>query len=89
MTPRQREDLVAREVDGEALILDRAAGKVHQLNATAAYIWDRCDGSHSIQDVAAGMARDFGVNAGTAHQDVVNTIEALKKLGLFVAGDAD
>lgn len=88
MIPRQRADLVARQVDGEALILDRAAGKVHQLNTTAAYIWERCDGTSSLQELAAEFASDFGVDAEAARQDVLKTVRALEGLGLLVGQDA-
>jgi len=71
-------------VDGEALILDRVAGKVHQLNATAVYIWERCDGTSAIDDVASAYASAFGVDASAATQDVLRTVEAFGKLGLLV-----
>jgi hypothetical protein len=86
MIPSQRADLVARHVDGEALILDRAAERVHQLNATAAYIWDRCNGASSIEDVAARFAGDFGIETGVARADVLKTVADLQKLGLLVGG---
>lgn len=88
MIPCQRAGLVARELDGEAVILDRVAGKVHQLNVTAAYVWQRCNGESSIQKMAAALAEDFGIDAGLAAQDVARIIETFGNLGLLGAGDS-
>lgn len=88
MIPRRRAGLVARELDGEAVVLDRVAGKVHQLNVTAAYVWQRCNGASSIQEMAAALAEDFGIDAGMAAQDVASIIETFGNLGLLVAGDS-
>ena len=88
MIPRRRADLIAREVDGEALVLDRAAGKIHQLNATAAFIWDHCDGASSMEDVVSRLAGCYGLDADIARRDVAKTVDALEKLGLLAAAGA-
>lgn len=87
MILRQRTDLISRKADGEALILDRSAGKVHQLNSTASYIWDHCDGARTVEEVVAGLANDFSVDIETARRDVLKTLEVFEHLGLLVAGD--
>ena len=87
MIPRRRTDLIAREVDGEALILDRAAGKVHQLNATAAFIWDHCDGASSMEEMVSWLASAYGVDSDVARRDAAKTVDALEKLGLLAEGD--
>ena len=89
MIPQRKADLVAREVEGEALILDRSAGKVHQLNVTAAYIWGRCDGRSSILEVASGLASEFVVDTEVARRDVAKTVGEFEKLGLLMTQDAD
>jgi hypothetical protein len=35
---RLRTDLAIEEADGELIVLDKPAGKVHQLNASASFI---------------------------------------------------
>jgi hypothetical protein len=85
MMPRQRQGLIAREIGGESLLLDRHGGFVHQLNVTAAYIWDRCDGGSSVEAVAAELSERFGIDAATARHDVMKTIDALAGLGLLDA----
>jgi hypothetical protein len=83
MNPRARPDLTARAVDGEAVLLDRANGRVHQFNRTASFVWSRLDGQTSFQDVAAAVAEAFDVDAETASRDVEALVEQLRTLELL------
>ena len=68
LAPRTREDLSARVIGGEVVVLDRDGGKVHQLNATASYVWGRCDGRLTEAEIADDLAED--VRSGTGAGDV-------------------
>lgn len=81
--PRRRADVIARAVAGERVILDRRAGLVHQLNATASYIWDRCDGTASIDAIAGQIAARFAVDPATARAHVAATVARLAELRLL------
>ncbi len=85
--PRRRADVSARVVEGECVILDRRWGLVHQLNATASYIWDRCDGTSTADEIAAGMAERFDVDRATARAAVLASVQRLRELKLLDAGD--
>ena len=84
MCPRPRPDLKARVVDGETVLLDRAGGRVHQLNATASFVWSKLDGSTSPHDVAAAVAEAFEVEPETAARDVTALLDQFRKLNLLV-----
>src|SRR5919109_1068942 len=81
--PRQRADVKSRPVDEEMVILDRARGLVHQLNRTASFIWERCNGQHTPSEIAAQLCQIFEVDEQDASRDVVATIEQLQKLSLI------
>jgi PqqD family protein of HPr-rel-A system len=83
--PKQRPDVSVRILEGEMVVFDRQAGLIHQLNQTATYIWERCDGTCSVTDLAHQLSRDFGVDADTAAEDVVAIIVQLQKLDLLQA----
>jgi len=55
--PRARkENLIVKEVDGEVLVYDLNNDKAHCLNQTAARIWQYCDGSRSVAEIAELMS---------------------------------
>ena len=77
--PRRRTSgLMVREVEGEVLILDTESDQVHQLNSTASYIWNRCDGATSAEEIAKGLANEFEAGDDKHLQDVLDTVETLK-----------
>lgn len=80
--PILRDDLVLRQVEDETLVLDRAGERIHQLNATASFIWSRCDGNTSLQTVAAEMAGKYGISAEQAAIDIARMLSQLEQLSL-------
>jgi len=83
---KRAESLVVREVSDGILLLDMEAGRVHQLNATAGFIWLRCDGVASAADITASIAREYGLEEGAAARDVEMALSELRALNLVVEG---
>jgi Coenzyme PQQ synthesis protein D (PqqD). len=84
MPKTRRPDLLTSWVDGEVVILDRVRGLVHQLNPTASYIWNACDGRHDVDEIAAGVAADFECAPAAVLDDVLRSLSDFERLGLFV-----
>jgi hypothetical protein len=80
--PKRRSGLRARAVDGEIVILDRHRHLVHQVNQTARFIWERCDGRHTVAHIARELARDFDVDVVAAERDVAAAVRQLEAAGL-------
>lgn len=81
--PRRRLNVIARQVDGETVVLDRQAEVIHQLNQTASYIWALCDGQLSIAGIADQLAQEFAIEPTVAAQDVRVLVEQLQALQLL------
>jgi hypothetical protein len=79
---KRAECLVVREVCDGILLLDMEAAKIHQLNATAGFIWRHCDGVASAADIAASVAREYDVKEGVAARDVEMALSELRALNL-------
>jgi hypothetical protein len=68
--PKQRVDVRVRVVDGDLVVFDRRQTLIHHFNPTARYIWEQCDGTTTVVDIAHRLAEAFGVAPQTAVTDV-------------------
>lgn len=78
-----RADLQVELVDGEAVILDKESGKVHQLNATATLVWGGIADGNSPSQIAASLSEEFDIQREIAERDVQQVIEQFEELKLF------
>jgi Coenzyme PQQ synthesis protein D (PqqD) len=85
--PKRRSDVRIRVVDGEAVILDSERGLIHQLNNTANYIWEGCDGNSTVAEIAQQLAVVFTVDPQTAADDSATLILQFQSLGLLESQD--
>lgn len=81
--PSRRTEFEEREVEGEMVVMDKESEQIHQLNQTASFIWQRCDGEHDEQEIAEELAEAFEVDRETALQDVADTLNKLEEIGLL------
>ena len=81
--PKRRADVSVRVVERETVVFDRKGGLIHQLNETAGYIWDRCDGNSTIRDITNRLAETFGVEPETARKDSAAIVSQLQHLNLL------
>ncbi len=77
------------EIDGEAVLLDQAAERLHHLNATATLVWACLDGRASAGHVAADVAAELGVSYDTVLADTVALIRQLGDEGLLAGVERD
>jgi len=87
-------DLVARDVQGEFIIIPIASGigdledEIFTLNETGKAIWDKLDGKKSLKDVACCLSEEFDTPVKEIEKDVLGlTAELLKRKMLIKAGD--
>lgn len=72
-------------LQGEMMLFDAATSKFFVLNPSMAVAWKRCDGEHSLEDVASELAAEFqGVTSERAAEDVAVAVDELRKLGLLL-----
>ena len=81
--PKRRSDLNYRTIDGETLILSREEGHLYQLNPTASFIWDCCDGNSNIADITERLAGAYEVDSSTARKDVEEVLSNLRNSNLL------
>ena len=80
MLPKIKSDVTVQHVGDESLVLDVESGQIHQLNATASWILEQCNGENSIESIAKDFAEKFSLDSGTALSDVTAVIEQLSQV---------
>jgi hypothetical protein len=85
------EDVVAREIEGELIIVPLTAGigdtddELFTLNETGRAIWDRLDGQRSLRDVIGELSAEFEAAEGEIEADVLGLVEELARRKMIVA----
>lgn len=84
------EDVVARDIEGELIIVPLAAGigdmedELYTLNETGRAIWERLDGQNSLAQVIAALAQEYEAPPGLIEQDVLGLVEELARRRMLV-----
>jgi len=81
--PKQRSDISIRAVAGEMVVLDLGGKQIHQLNSTASFIWERCNGQRTVAEIAEELTGAFDLNHEAAREAVEATLRRLDELGLL------
>jgi hypothetical protein len=85
MNPLARKrDILPENLPEEVVLYDKANNKVHCLNKTAAAIWESCDGTKSVDELAHIVSTKFGVPED--RNLVLQALEELEKADLMEAG---
>ena len=79
-----RSDLGTEDVDGELIVLDKTAGKVHQLNSSASFVWNCLSDGLAIEDIALIISEECGIEPETALTDVRAVLAQFEALALVV-----
>lgn len=85
MAGKIRKGLAYRRVGEELFVVDGAGGRLHELNGSAAVIWEGLAAGKSAPVIAAGLAAEFEVDERTALCDVRDFISELAAAGLVEA----
>lgn len=59
-TLKRREDLIVQKLGDEAIIYDRVSHRAHSLNRTASLVFEKLDGTTSLERVARDLKKTFG-----------------------------
>ncbi len=85
------EDVVAREIEGEIIIVPLVAGigdledELFTLNETGKAIWDKLDGRRRLIDVIQELSAEYQAAPGEMETDVLGLTAELLRRGMLVA----
>ena len=75
--PVPRAGVRFEELEGEAVVYDRAGKRATYLNDTATIIWKLCDGNRTVPEIVAILAQEYPESAGQIASDVQESIDSL------------
>jgi hypothetical protein len=82
-------DVVFRELDGEAVILNLTSGIYFGLDETGTRMWQLIDRHGRLDAVLAALCDEFDAPRDTLERDLVQLAGELSDKGLLVAGQPD
>jgi hypothetical protein len=81
--PGRAQDVREYPLGDEVLLFADGRQVVHALNTSAWAVWDLCDGSRTVREIARELAELVGRDPASLEPEVVRTVEELGKLGLL------
>jgi hypothetical protein len=90
--PRPSNDIVARVIDGQIIIIPLVSGigdleeELYTLNDTGKNIWDRLDGTRTLEQIVKEMSADFEASEDVLRTDVLGLVDELLKRKILVLG---
>lgn len=85
-SPRRVGRVAQHEIDGEIVLYDPKRNRVHTLNPTAAVIWQLCDGSRTIDQLADDMAILYGMDLSLIKRDLSQVLREFETSHLLRHG---
>ena len=79
-------NLVASEIDGEAVILDVDSGQFFQLNRVGSRVWAALATPMAMGDLCRAMQDAFDVDEDTCRRDVADFVALMARHGLVASG---
>jgi PqqD family protein of HPr-rel-A system len=83
MKPKVRSDLTFVQIEGEAILYDPEAVRLHHLNPSAALIFQLCDGSGTVKELARDIAEELGLPQDDITRQVRRVVEHFKHSGIL------
>ena len=83
---RIEENAVWTKLDEAVMIIatQESEEKVLKLNKTAAYLWERCDGTKTLEELIQLLCERYNVDEATARKDAEAFIMSMKDKQLLV-----
>lgn len=79
----RNDDIAWRRIEDEIVVIANDGKTVHILNKTTAYIWELCDGTRNLDEIAACLFERFDVPLEEVSADIQNVTAELQELRLL------
>lgn len=85
-SPIRNDHVVARRgPDSATILLDISSGRYYTLDEVGARIWELCDGTKTVSEIAATLTEEYEASPGLIRSDLVELLDDLSSDGLVRA----
>ncbi len=84
MQPRRAEGIVAQQAAGKWVLLDVKTGQYFALDEVAGRIWQLCDGTHTVRQIAEVVCEEYDTQGQAVGDDVEAFVSELVGESLLV-----
>ncbi|MHB1390973.1 MAG: PqqD family protein [Thermoleophilia bacterium] len=78
---KQSSDVIAREINGQLVILTPSGGTVHELDELGCFIWEYCAEPASVEALTAKIVAEYDVDEAVAQKDLTEFLAKLIDAG--------
>ena len=76
-TPARNHDVVARPTAEALILLDPSSGEYFTLDGVGGRVWELCDGSRSVEEIATLLAEEYDAPVARIRADVLELLVEL------------
>ena len=84
---RNEEEVAAKVMDGEAIIINLSSGCYYSMERTGGAIWEMVEAGYSLDEMVAELVRRYDVARAQAQADVQRLAAELLQEGLVTVAD--
>ena len=85
MNDKIKKGLAYRRIAGEVFIVNAAKAEMHELNGTAALIWEGLAAGKTEKVIVSALISEFEIEEKTARADFADFVKELGKAGLLAS----
>jgi Coenzyme PQQ synthesis protein D (PqqD) len=81
---KPRAGIVKQEMSGSLLLFNMEDGQYYTLNDVGRRVWELCDGTRSLSDIAEDLSHEYDSPAAAIRDDVLELVGDLADAALLV-----
>lgn len=87
--PKRQEQIIVQKGSKEVLLFNMDDGSYYALNEVGNRIWELCDGTHGVTQLACMLAKEYGAPAEIIETDILELLDDLRSKNLIVDYSGD
>ena len=81
------EEIAAKVIDGEAIIINLANGVYYSMDKVGALVWDFLQAGHALEEAIKAVTRRYDISRSQAESDIQRLVQELVRENLVVSSE--